>query len=67
MYLFYVFPEKENGSICSLCARMLEWSGLPCLPPSPGIKPPSLTSPALAVASLPLAPLGKPNMLFNVI
>ena len=46
---------------------MLEWSGLPCLPPGPGIKPLSLMSPALAVASSPPAPLGKPNMLSNII
>ena len=40
------------------------WSGLPCPPPgslpSPGIKPTTLMSPALAGSSLPLAPPGKP-------
>ena len=44
--------------------RQEYWSGLAFPPPGdlphPGIKPASLVSPALQVASLPLEPLGKP-------
>ena len=40
------------------------WSGLPCPPPGDlpdlGIEPASLTSPALQVGTLPLAPPGNP-------
>ena len=40
------------------------WSELPCPPradlPDPGIEPTSLTFPAWAEGSLPLAPPGKP-------
>ena len=46
-------------------SRQEYWSGLPCHPPgdlpNSGIKPPSLTSPALAACSLPLTPSGKYN------
>ena len=45
--------------------RQEYWSGLACLPPGhlpdSGIKPTSLTSPALEVGSVPPAPLGKPT------
>ena len=44
-------------------SRQEYWSGLPCPPPgdppNPGTEPASLTSPALASGSLPLAPPGK--------
>ena len=44
-------------------SRQEYWSGLPCPPPGdlphPGIKPKSLTFPALAGGSLPLMPPGK--------
>ena len=43
-------------------SRQESWSGLPCPPvgelPDPWITPKSLTSPALALGSLPLAPPG---------
>ena len=46
-------------------SRQEYWSGLPHPspgdPPDPGIEPTSLMSPALAGASLPLAPPWKPN------
>ena len=42
--------------------RQEDWSGLPCCPPvdlpDPGIKPPSLASPALGGRFLPLSPQG---------
>ena len=45
-------------------SRQEYWSELPCSLPgdflNPGIKPMSLTFPALAGGSLPLVPLGKP-------
>ena len=53
-------------------SRQVYWSWLPCSPPgdlpNPGIKPEALTSPALAVGSLPLVPPGKPEtILFDPI
>jgi len=46
-------------------SRQEYWSGLPFSPPgdltNPGIKPTSLTSPALQVDSLPVAPPEKPE------
>ena len=46
-----------------------EWSGLPCPPPGdlsdPGIKPMSLTSPALAGRFFTLVPPGKPLFPYN--
>ena len=52
-------------------SRQEYWSGLPCSPPGdlpdPWIKPTSLTFPALAVGSLPLAPPGKPPKCNNTI
>ena len=49
-----------------LQARILEWVAMPSSRGSsdPGIEPVSLVSPALVMGSLPLAPLGKPNLLF---
>ena len=45
-------------------SRQEYWHGLPFLPPGdlpdPGVKPASLSSPALAASSLPLVPPGKP-------
>ena len=47
-------------------ARIVEW--LLCLPPGdlldPEIEPASLTSPTLAVSSLPLVPPGKPIYIY---
>ena len=47
-------------------SRQGYWSGFPCLPPGDfpnlGIELASLTSPALAVSSLSLAPPGKPHL-----
>ena len=47
-------------------SRQEYWSGLPCPPPGylpdPGIEPVSLTSPALPVGSLPLAPPRNPQV-----
>ena len=52
-------------------SRQEYWSGLPCPPPGglpdPGIKPASLTSPALAAGTLPLAPPGKPRVVYLLI
>ena len=53
-------------------SRQEYWSELPCFPPGdlpdPGVKSASLTSPALAVGSLPLVPPGKPEtILFDPI
>ena len=49
-------------------SRQEYWSGLLCPPPedppNPGIAPMSLTSPALAGGSLPLAPPGKPKIIY---
>ena len=45
------------------------WSAVPYSTPgyfpNPGIKPMSLMSPALAVASLPIAPLGEPSLILE--
>ena len=50
-------------------SRQEYWSGLPCPPPGdlpdPRIEPASLTSPALAVGSLPLGQPGKPQYLVS--
>ena len=49
-------------------SRQEYWSGLPRLPPrdlpSPGIEPMSVVSLALAGGSLPIAPSGKPVLVY---
>ena len=58
--------EYWSGLPGSCGSRQEYWGGLPCPPPGDfpdlGIKPASLTSPALAGGFLPLAPPGKPKV-----
>ena len=61
-----LWTAARQAPLCMRFSRQGYQSGLPFLPPGdlpdPGVEPTSLTSPALAGGSLPLAPLhGNPN------
>ena len=63
VWLFAALRTVAHQAALSIgFSRQEYWSGLPCPPsgdlPNPGIKPESLTLPALPVDSSPLAPPG---------
>ena len=59
------WTETHQAPLSVGFSRQKYWSGLACPPPgdlpNQGFKPASLTFPALASSSLPLAPPGKPS------
>ena len=60
---------RQPGSLSMEFSRQDYWKGLPFPPsgdpPDPGTEPVSPKSPILQVGSLPLEPLGKPQVLLQ--